>query len=1001
MEPLLDRIAEASSEFEELSLVGFLHLAQRELELTGDVNRDDAAVVLIEELQLPLSDAAAVLKESPAATAARLQSAWAEIPEQGTGPIPNLLQDGLIMLEPGLELDESLVLDPSLSIITPDAEAAQPPGEMSNPEEGFDPEPLEDQDVLSESIEDGELLEFVDQAVVSVDIEPPTEAAIPADGLEEANYAEAWPESQAEDDEDQSVQVEDDEYEYIQYGFVDDQIENARPVDEGAADIVDGFGEQVNELDPEGLPEAEFEADHIKDEWDGESEPEAVVELLPGPAEEGEPELVTATKPEADTDVDNPAIEPEMVSRPGLVFETDADVVDEAAPEGAELLDELDASEPVTAAPEVETPVQPTQEHNPYAALTPESLEGSSQTFPWDPNGHSYPVTAAALLALDDDPVFTQGPSQPITDAHRRTPLSDILDGETDASAAFPCYSIAGDAPTSTSPDPEAENLARLLLDAQARGGTLIYEEAQAEPEAEPSLDFSDDHEEEASAFDLMDAFGGMGMIEAIADQPPIADDAYADDLPDEDEYVEAPVAEDAKTDHWTDNQAETPEGVEDDAVKDVDEEAGIKPQRQVFTPYWAVAHRAQASQAEHPLVDTGEDQLPGAESNIDEPTAQWSVEDAILAESAWAAPRPGVEPMWGSVGEDTQQLPAMEMIAEIGTDCDPSVVGANLVSDQAISPSVERFLDDLHGSWIAGGSNILQRPVSDVPLGGRFELADPPATAAVPPPPRPKPAASGADLTNDEAVEATYEEEYVAEPPAPVSPAPAAVWIPGMADRAFRSTPWNQIEDDGIETGGAPDLHGFGAASLAPARRVVRQSPAEQIQEADVAAFMAGGPADAPEWDGIDEGSWAHADYGPKRPKANRSGQIGGLLALALAIGVVYLFISWSSLQAAIGALGLPVHPLVVVGALAGVLGIGGISMFIGSSIPKKPKVKVVRRRRRKRSDEDLMAIDEDDTPVDLETISADLDEAETSDPGGSGEVLTDVWEEDLPNEN
>lgn len=985
VEPLLDRIAEASSEFEELNLVGFLHLAQRELELTGDVNRDDAAVVLIEELQLPLADAASVLEENPAATAARLQSAWAEVPDQHTGPLPNLLQDGLIMLEPGLELDESLVLDPSLSIITP-----KPAGEAKP--------------VVPEAPEEGE-----------ADADPVVEGSEP----EVPEVAEPVAEAEAFEGE----------------AFEAETLDAAVGEEPGDARTIDATP-VVEELAYTDAPEA-IEADEAVDEEapvveepgdepEPEVVPEVVVEVIAPEDEPLEPELVIAPEPEghaADGMVGVQAVEPERVPGPGLAFSPDADEVYEPVPEEAQQhTDELAAVEEDQPAdePANDQGESGSEDHNPYAALSPESLEGSSQSFPWNPNDHGQPITAASLLALDDDPVLTQGPSQPITHVTGRIPVAEILDGETDGIAAFPSHHVASEMSFPTH-DPEAEVLASLLLDATGRGDTLVYEDdaptddtssaedgfadvdqadaavladdeadeaVLSEDVAEPLLTLMDEDEPEGEvAFDLMDAFGETGMPDQTPEAAPALSDqpAEAADLAfvDESEANEAPAA-----------------GIPDDG----------QVARKVITPYWMRGRKAttiEVTPSPSPsLAALAANELPG------EATAQWG--SAEIAEANWAdQPFPNdTEQHHGERdGEDTQQLPAMDLIAEIAAENEHAVIGANLAPDQVMSPSVERFLDDLHGSWIAGGNDILQRPVSDVPLGGRFELADPPSTIppaaampsapapSVPPPPRPKPAASGAELTNDEAVEATYEEEFVPEPPAPAPPPPAAVWIPGMADRAFRSTPWHQIEDDAeADAGDTPDLHGFGAAAFTPARPVVRQSPAEKIQEADVAAFMAGGPADAPEWDGPEEGTWAHADYGPKRPKANRAGQVSGLLALALAAGVVYLFVSWPPFQSAITALGLPVHPLVVVGALAGVLGIGGLSMFIGSSIPKQPKVKVVRRRRRKRRDEDPMGaedtyLDDDQGIGEIEAADADSDE--------SAEVLTDVWEEDIPNEN
>ncbi|WP_336248784.1 hypothetical protein [Stomatohabitans albus] len=790
VEPLLDRIAEVSSEMEEMDLVSFLHLAQQELELTGDMNRDDAAVVLIEELELPLADAAAVLEEAPTVTAARLQSAWADVPgiDATVGPVPTgRLDHGPIIFDADLELDRDLLLDPGITpAYRPQPEATQPPIP-----------PTEDTptSTVSERVHDTALAP-VDQSSADTVIEAePLEPPIASDVVSTLSSADASQEVDASQQADEPLRADDHE----------------------AHDVADGYADAPVELDDQGTVSSD-----------------PIIDLL-----------------------------------------------------GQDDPDEHDAAP---------------QAFDPYLALAPEYIEASSPSFPWNPRTDSQPVSVASLLALDEDEPDI---AEPAVSEHEGTEITDAQ-----ATGLIP---NAQDHARQV----ESEALAAALMAASARGDDLQYE----------------DQVDQAPA------------PEAVVEAPATRDEDPADDTELFDAFSEAQYPPQVLLMR--------------------------EPEPKTATP--------------NPVRTSDGSQLVGAVHDPGSPNR-----DGVSNENS-------SEDITADERDDTQQLPLDAILTQIHQTEHGAPSSTPPELDQqpgtptpealpaAASPTVKRFLSDLNVAWIAGGHDVLQVPASPVPLGGRFELADAPDPATT----RKRPSTSGDHLTNDEAVTATYEED-IDEVGAAQMPVPAAVWIPGMADRAFRTTPWaNSAHDDDTDH----DLHGFGGISVSPRGITTTPSPT-QTQLGDATAFMADGPSPAPEWDGLDEGTWAHADYGPKRPKANRFGQVAGLIAVALAAGVVYLFTTWPPFQNAIGSLGLPVDGWIIVAAVAGVLGFGGLSMFIGSSIPKRSKTKVVRRRRKRRDGEphhDDAGIDDDDV-VDDDDIPEVSFMEETDDNESTGNVSNDL---------
>lgn len=302
--------------------------------------------------------------------------------------------------------------------------------------------------------------------------------------------------------------------------------------------------------------------------------------------------------------------------------------------------------------------------------------------------------------------------------------------------------------------------------------------------------------------------------------------------------------------------------------------------------------------------------------------------------------------------------VPGASTTAQSGIDDTPAALPD--------TPALRALMRDLPGAWIAGGEDVLAMPVSPIPLGGRVDIPEPPANPDdTAPNPRISPAYREDPLVNDEAVTDIYVEAPGTYQP--VAPPPVAVWIPGMVERAFRQTPWKMEEDD---QGAPEDLHGFALGPVARPRtsEAERAALRAELGIGDAEAFMAQGHRPADDWDRIQEGRWARADYGPKRRKANRAGQVMGLLAVLAAGAVGYTFMTWPPLMTTIDQFNLPVPSWVLVVAVAGVLAIGGISMFIGSSItkgkktrpPKPPKAAKGRAARRTAAPASRAALDE-----------------------------------------
>ena len=860
VDPLLDRIAEASSAMEEMDLVSFLHLAQRELELTGDVNRDDAAVVLVEELQLPLADAAAVLEETPAITAERLQTAWADVPPDATGPLPIGLGEGLILLEPGLELDADLSLDPALLGV----------GRHTPPE----PEP-----------------EMVVPASAQDHLAPPP-----------------------------------------------------KPVLEGTA------GDQD---------------DRIKDP----SAPDSAAQIEPEP---GEAERNAAGGIAADGSDDH------------------ADGSDDSA--DGRHADDPDSLAPITGHPEepsADVASEPAP-YDPYAQLSPASLEASAMSFPLSYHDEPVPVTAAALLEIDETPITTI--SEPHPDALAHAPVEAILDGDVDASVAFPSDPTAGAGEGTRASE---RSLDELSDDASPLGPSPIAHAPAVGPSANqpriphppiqeavigmppapeslvaqpPGVEQSEADSHGAFDTSLMDAFGALAM----PDQTPPSQATLQGD-----EWV--------VTSGWLADQPQ--EGVE--SARGQLDTASVPAWMRGQTPNWGRRNTSYHPQLVPVYTPTGQRA---------QPASAWSVVPATPDPTGTAPPD------FGQDGEDTQQIPMEALIAELDqAEALPSV-GVN-VADAPVKPSTPAARRSTSPAQFGQGA----QDEADLPT--TFYEPDPTgeigldrtgvtgAAHALAPVPGSNLAQSLADLTDDDAVESAYEEEFVADEPSGY-PMPDTVWIPGMAERVFRATPWQQIHDDAEPDGSAPEnLHGFEAGGVVPPapEPETTKHPAEKMQLGDAAAFMADGPAPAPEWDAIDEGRWVHADYGPKRPKANRMGQIIGLLATALAVGVVYLYLTWAPLAAALTALAIPVPTVVIILVVAGVLGSGGISMFVGSSIPKKPRTVVVRKRRRVPTDtpspEEGVADEDGETPESTAFLPDEEPEADAGweDPHASPEEVVE----------